>query len=237
MLKYLTKLFELFKFYTLKMDYSDSSKNIRKIINDLNQSILSKKEELRKNTLLLKDKFLNKNKESNLENNNLIKLYEELNEENSNLNNKKNLIKKNLEREEQELLKINKENLELENNIKELETINCKNVEIKRDLIEKLNKIRNLNANLKNKNRNLNSNELYKKYLGIELIKIKENVIKLEFNNFNSDSFVILDFTREDCVIECCPEINIERLNYLIKDKSFYEFVKYLREQFKAKEF
>lgn len=218
-----------------------ASKNIKKIINDISQSLQAKKEELKRTITALKDRHSSQVKEASNENSNLISLFEEINRESVALNSRKNLIRKSLDKEETELIKLDKENQEFLAQMNELEALNRSFKERKDEFDEKFKVLQSKNQNMRErlqiKNKDQKSiNEAYKKYLGLEIVKIRENVVKIQFNNFSSDYYCVLDFTRDDCVSECFPDMNLERLNYLFKErKSFYEFIKYLRDQFKQK--
>lgn len=218
-----------------------ASKNIRKIINDITQSIQSSKEELKKSIAALKESHITRSRTASEEHANLISLFEEINRESQALNTRKALIRKSLDKDEIELQKLDKENQEFQKQMKDLESLNRNLKDKKEELSEKYkilqSKSSSMRERLQAKTKDQKSlNEAYKKYLGIEILKLRENVIKIQFNNFGSDYHCILDFSQEDCVSECFPEMNVERLNYLFKEgKSFYEFVKYLRDQFKQK--
>lgn len=218
-----------------------ASKNIRKIIGDITQSMQTKREELKKNITDLKELYNSQIKDSCEEHSKLLCLFEEINRDSQSLNTKKALIRKSLDKEDSEIQKLDSENQDFVLQLTDLETLNKSLKERKAEFDEKFKilqtKSRNMKERIQIKTKDQKSlNEAYKKYLGIEFLKLKENVIKIQFNNFGGDCYCILDFNNEECVSECFPDLNIEKLNYLFKErKSFYEFIKYLRNQFKQK--
>lgn len=217
-----------------------ASKNIRKIISDITQSMHSKKEELRKSITDLKDLLKTQTHEFTEEHSKLIGLFDEINRDSQTLNTKKTLLRKSLDKEESELEKLERENQDFIAQLNDLEELNRSLNERKTEFEEKFKILKAKSINMKDrlqiKTRDQkNLNEAYKKYLGIEFLKLRDNVIKIQFNNFTSDCYCILDFSCSECVSECFPELNLEKLNYLFKEKSFYQFIKCLRDQFKQK--
>lgn len=125
----------------------------------------------------------------------------------------------------------------LENRIREskvrIQELNSRmerqNYEIKRQENQKKNRISMLKESVSK----------YKKYLGLEIVPIKDSVIKIEFFNITRDSqvsYIVLDFSEGNTVTDCYPLFNsLESINFLfLNHNDFYEFLKVVRSQFKA---
>lgn len=217
------------------------SKNIRNILDEISQSIQMKFDNLKKDIQNLKKRQMEQNRDFSLQNSALLTVFEEANRDSQTLTNRKTLLKKSIEKEEIDLIKLDKENQEFQQQLDDLERINLTLNENKRELIEKHRmltvKLKQLKERSSSKEiEHKESNELYKKFLGIEILKVKDNAIKIVYKNLGTECYIVLDFSKDETVTESLPELNIEKMNYLFKEKkSFYEFVKYIREQIKQK--
>ncbi|ELA41986.1 uncharacterized protein VICG_01003 [Vittaforma corneae ATCC 50505] len=224
------------------MDQSEAtSKNIRTILNDIWQNLQSKHENLKRDAADLKRKQQDQCRDFSIQNSALLAAFEDSNREAQSLINRKVMLRKSLEKEEADIGKLDKENQEFQRQADELEVLNRSLRERRQDVEEKYKMLLLKSQQLKGKaelkeNEHKEMNEAYKRYLGLEIVKIKENVVKISYNNLGSECYMVLDFTNEDCVTGSVPEINIDKLNYLFKEKrNFYEFVKCVRDQLKQR--
>lgn len=79
----------------------------------------------------------------------------------------------------------------------------------------------------------------YKKVLGLDIIPVKKNVIKIEFDNVSKNpdyAYFIIDFDETDKICECCPQFDsLENINFIFNSNpDFYEFLIIMRSKFKA---
>lgn len=222
------------------MDQTEATtKNLKNITKDVLKCLIERSEEFKSSIKKFKENYFNKiNKfsadeavlRSTLENEKIIE---------ENLSSKILLIKKSLEKEEADITKLDSENDILKDQIKELENTN-------KFLLEKLIDIEEKEKHLKSKCKQLRDrkenkikeqkliNNLFKLYFGLDIIKLKEDVIKIIFYNLGCECYVIIDFSQNESVSECHPQINLEKVNYAFKEKkNFYEFIKFIREQLK----
>jgi hypothetical protein len=225
------------------MDQSEAaSTNIKKIINDISKNLQAKIESVKKDALELKRKQQEQSRDFSIQISTLImSTFEDSNREVSTLSNRKAMLRKSLDKEEADILKLEKENQDFQKQVEELESLNRGIKDRKQDAEDKykllMYKVQQLKGKVESKeNEHKNVNEIYKKYLGLNIVKIKDNVVKILYNNLGNECYIILDFTSTDCVTESFPEINLEKLNYLFKEKkNFYEFIKCVRELLKQK--
>ncbi|EJW02334.1 hypothetical protein EDEG_03236 [Edhazardia aedis USNM 41457] len=73
-----------------------------------------------------------------------------------------------------------------------------------------------------------------RKALGLDILPVKDNVIKIEFKKKTDDevpAFIVLDFELDNLVIDCSAEwVELETLNNCYKkNRDFYTFVKIVR--------
>lgn len=224
------------------MDQPEStSKNIRKILSDISRNLQTKMETLKKDVLELKRMQQEQARDFSMQSSALLGVFEDVSRESQALTTKKAMLRKSLEKEEADLARLERENQEFQKQADNLEALNrglrerSEEVEEKhRMLQQKLRQLRE-KAELK-ENEHRETNIAYKKYLGLEIAKVKDNVVKISYGNLGHECYIILDFTTGDCVAESQPEVNIEKLNYLFKEKkNFYEFVKRVRDQLKQR--
>jgi len=224
------------------MDQAEStSKSIQRILSDISKNLQSKMENLKKDVLELKRMQQEQARDFSMQSSSLLGVFEDLNRETQALMARKSMLRKSLEKEEGDLARLERENQEFQRQADDLEILNRglkeKHEEVRekyRMLQQKLQQLRGKAEVKENEHRETNS--AYKKYLGLEIAKVKENVIKIAYNNLGHECHVILDFTNGDCVAESQPEVNIDRLNCLFKEKkNFYEFVKRVRDQLKQR--
>lgn len=217
------------------------SKNIKKILNDIAQNLQTKLEGFKKDVEDLKKKQMMQGREFAIQNSALLSAFDEANRESQSLTNRKHLLKNSIDREESDLSRLEKENTEFQKQVDELEGVNRTLRERKQDAEEKykmlLLKLQQIKGRAQSKEKEHKElNESYKKFLGLEITKVKENSIKISYKNLGSDCYVVLDFAADEIVVESLPELNLEKLNYFLKERAnFYEFVKYVRDQMKQK--
>jgi len=224
------------------MDQTEAaSKHIKNIIRDISENLQSKTEEFRALAMRFKEKYLLKTRNYSSEQAKLTQSLEDEAAIEQGLNSKKDLLKQSLEKEEIDLAKLDKENQELVDHIKSLEHTN-------KGLLEKQIDAEDKGKNLDLKCRTLKErndikfmqqkviNDKFKQFIGLDIIKVKDNIVKIVFSNLEHNCYVVVDFSRTDCVSETQPELNLEKLNYAFKEKAnFYEFVKFVREELKQK--
>lgn len=212
-----------------------TSKNIRKILDDISYNLQKKLESLRKDALELKQKYQDQQRDFSIQNSSLLTAFDDLNREAQSLANKKIMLRKSLDKEETDLEKLDRENQEFQKQMDELEVLNRSLKEKKQEVEDKYKMLLLKSEQLRGKaefreNEHREMNEAYKRYLGLEIIKMRENAVKISYGNLGTECYVIMDFTNEDCVVESLPEVNLEKLNYLFKEKkSIYEFIKCAR--------
>lgn len=224
------------------MEKSESPiKHLKCIVKDVTECLQSKAEGIKTSLIQYKEAFSLTQRELMNENSHLNAKLREVQGLESTLLNKKDLLVQSIENEEKDLLKAEKENRELIEMTKTLEASNKNLLERQIDAEEKLKtlsakcKMMREKAEVKSKEQK-NINDMFKIFFGMDIIKIKENIIKILFTNLETECFVIIDFSRFDCVSETFPELNLEKLNYAFNESpSFYEFVKLVRTQLKSK--
>lgn len=144
-----------------------------------------------------------------------------------------------IEKEEYDIQKLENEQASLLRHVNELENSNRNLLEKIIDTEDKESQLQNKIKQLKDKKDNKmkdqkEHNDLFKLYLGLDIQKLKENTIKIIFNNMGTECYVVMDFSLTDPVCECLPELNLEKANYSFKEEeNFYTFVKYIRTQLK----
>ncbi|KAM0680415.1 hypothetical protein GINT2_001475 [Glugoides intestinalis] len=224
------------------MEQSEAaSKNIRKILNDIERSIQTKFDVLKKDVAELKKRELEQQIDFSIQSSILLSSFDEVNRESQSFNNRRAPLKESIEQEDFDVSKLEKENEEFRKQVNDLDNENRDLKEKKQDVEEKYKLLLLKSQKLREKMRNKKDvhqtlNEGYKKFLGLEISKLKENTIKISYENLGSECYIVLDFSTEECVTETLPELNVEKLNYLFKEKkNFYEFVKCVREQLKQK--
>lgn len=218
-----------------------ATKNLRNIVKDVTEKLHVKSDELRRMAVQLKERHSSRSRARSEEHAKLLNAFEEGNRLGQGLIGKKNLLRKSLDKEEIDLLRAERENQELMNHLTELEIANKALLERRIDAEEKskslATKCRQLKERVESKYKEQKSaNDTFKVYLGLDIARIKENMIKIIFNNLGIECYMVIDFSLKDCVSECHPELCLEKLNYAFKEKkSFYEFIKYARGQLKQR--
>lgn len=168
----------------------------------------------------------------------------EMKERNERLIDERNELKERIEQDIAELKNSENERHELMSQIRELE---MHNVELKETSKEKKSMLWNLikKAEMiseKNKQKEIQVESkvlCFKKYLGMSIIPIRENVIKVVFDRICQDEgvecFLTLDLSADASVIDLFPRIHdLERLNLLFrKHDNFHDFLKVVRNDFK----
>ncbi len=166
---------------------------------------------------------------------------EDLRSINKLLTTKKSKLEEEIRKDELEKQKAAEKFQQMEAELNILSEINTAKQKLRSDLFES---IQTLNAKYliqKNKfdtsdKHQMEINSRFRKFLGLEIECIKENKLKIGFNNLGVDCYFIIDFNSKDCVTECVPEINIERANFLFKEiQDFYKFIKTMRNEIKSK--
>lgn len=217
------------------------SKNIKKIVEEITQNLQTKFDSLKRDLLNLKKRQQEQTRDFSLQNSALLAVFEESNRESQTLASRKILLKKSIDKEKFDLIKLEKENQGFQQQLEELENVSAGLKERKLEALEKHRlltvKLQQLKGKaLTKETEHKGSNELYKRFLGLEMVRIKDNVVKIIYKNLGSECYVILDFSSEETVTESLPDLNLEKLNYLFKEKkNFYEFVKCVRDQMKLK--
>lgn len=218
-----------------------ATKNLRNIVKDVFERMHARFDEFRRMVVQLREHHSSRSRMRAEEHARLLSAFEETSRLGQSLANRRNLLRKSLDKEEVDLLRAERENQELLDHLEELETANKILLERRIDGEEKskslATKCRQLKERMESKHREQKSvNDTFKVYLGLDISRIRENMIKIMFNNLGIECYVIIDFSQKDCVSECHPELSLEKLNYAFKEKkSFYEFIKYTREQLKQR--
>jgi chromosome segregation ATPase len=167
----------------------------------------------------------------------------EMKERNERMVEERNELRAKIEQDEAELKASESEKHELLGQIKELEISNSSLKELyneKRSRSEGLaRKLALLEARSKQKEEAIRKKaELYRRYLGVDITPIREDIIKIVFNKVCADEdiecFVMLDLSCESPVIEMFPQIHdFEMLNHIFRGhNNFHDFLRFIRSEF-----
>lgn len=218
-----------------------TSKHLKNMIKEVNENLQNRIEEFKAMIRKLKENISSSQRAYQNEKTRLIHELEDEQRLEKSLIAKKEIIRASLEKEHADLFKLEKEYEELVDHVNNLENTNRNLLESQIDAEEK-NKTLNLKCKvLKEKNELKHKqqkclNDNFRHFLGIDIVKIKEDLVKIVFNNLEASCYVLIDFSKEECVSETHPELSLEKLNFMFKEKgSFYEFIKYVREELKRK--
>lgn len=161
-------------------------------------------------------------------------------EEIANLKDELEMIKKTTENEKKELMKIKNENSNLNNLFYEYENSKTKLSSLIDEMEKRLHSLQLQKKNEMRKNE-ISGNKLsvevskYRRLLGINIVRMYDNVIKIEFSNFNATDFrgyVVIDFKDDnECVCEIYPDvIALDKINQILNQSdNFYMFLKKVR--------
>lgn len=232
--------------------HESSSKNIKNLLKEIEENLLDKFNKLKKSAADLREKRQTVSLLCAEQNLKLLNSFEAADRESNSFSNKKANLRKALDKEEADLMTLTRENDELLYNLSVLESNNKMLKERLSEAEENLNKkIMRLNILKQKKQSKMDEqqvlNEYYKKYLGIEISSVRENVLKIQFTLIPSGCYIIIDFNENsadvECnkssfgsVIECLPDINLDQVNFAFKEKkNIYEFLKHMRSVFLQK--
>ncbi|AFN84093.1 chromosome segregation protein Spc25-like protein [Encephalitozoon romaleae SJ-2008] len=168
----------------------------------------------------------------------------EMRERNERLVDERNALKSRIEQDTKDLKASEDEKHELMNQIRELEMNNLDLKEVfqekkgienafvkKMELIFERNKQREALMEAKA--------EWFKRYLGMDIIPVRENVIKIVFSRIcpedSVECFVTLDLSMEDAVIDLFPRMyDLEKANGVFREcRSFHDFLAVIRKEFR----
>lgn len=215
------------------------SNTIRQLSKEIGDNINKKIGDLKRKINALREKMNHQERMNAEEHFKLTKAVEEAKELNHCLIGRRTALQQHNIKDEEEIKRLEKDNQDLNNQIKELQVINKTLNDKVTELNEKYNGLFSKYSYNKEKydtkikqQKDLNHN--YRTILGINMIRIRDNCIKVIFYNLPSECYVLIDFNNPDCVIECNPVISLEKLNFIFKEaKCFYKFIKYIRGEFK----
>lgn len=224
------------------MDDSDSTtKNIRKILNEVSKSLQVKMDVLKRDVADLKRMQQEQERDFSMQSSALLGVFEDLNRETQVLTTRRTMLKKSLDKEEVDLVRLERENQEFQKQVDGLEALN-RSLKEERDEAEEKHRILQQKLQLLRSKTKLKENEhkgvnmTYKKYLGFDIIRVRDNVVKIVYYNLGHECYITLDFTNQECVVESQPEVNLDKLNYAFKEReNFYEFFKRVREILKQR--
>jgi myosin heavy subunit len=167
----------------------------------------------------------------------------EMKERNEKMVEERNGLRSEIEQDEAELRASEGEKHELLNQIKELEMNNANLKDVyneKKSRGDGLSrKLAMIEAKGKQKEEAVRKKvELYRRYLGVDIVPVKEDVIRIVFGGMCADEeiecSVLLDLSSESPVVETFPQIyTLEALNHIFRRHSnFHEFLKTVRSEF-----
>lgn len=222
-------------------DISDSSKAIKQLQKDIIENLRTKLSYLKTKINKLKDSYAIIERSSSEEIAKARKKLQILKETNTVLKNNKKKLEEAIKRDLIEKQKMNEKYLQMGTELKDLLEINSFKNKTKNELIENLKIMNGKYLILKNKYETTDKqqaeiNTNFRKYLGLDIVCIKENKLKIGFNNLEAECYFIIDFGEKECVIECVPEMNLEKQNFIFKEiGDFYKFIKIMRNEIKQK--
>ncbi|AFM99385.1 hypothetical protein EHEL_111110 [Encephalitozoon hellem ATCC 50504] len=168
----------------------------------------------------------------------------EMRERNERLVDERNALKSRIEQDTKDLRASEDEKHELVNQIRELEMSNRDLKEVfrekkgienafvkKMELVSERNKQREALMEAKT--------ECFRKYLGMDIIPVRENVIKIVFSRIcpedSVECFVTLDLSVEDAVIDLFPRMyGLEKANGVFREcGNFHDFLVAVRREFR----
>lgn len=218
-----------------------ASKTIKSMADEIIKSINSKTKELRLKITAHKQKDKNERRISAEENTKILKQLEEGRRKYEARNKKRDVLQDRLEKDSTELARLENENGRLEEQLKELQMAHGILSERCAELQNKHRQLESQYSLLKHKHEEqskmvLDENRNYRTYLGIDIVKLKNDFVKLAFNNLGTDCHVIFNFKDEPSVSSCIPDLGVEKLDFMFKEiGDFYLFVKTVREEFKKR--
>lgn len=212
-----------------------TTKNLKNISKDVLNGLIARSEEIKTLSTNFKEHYHIKINKFTAEK---TRLQAELSKETLQIEADTEIIKimnKSLEKENLELAKLDSENQHLAEQIRIIESTNKNLLEKLIDVEEKEKYMKIKCKQLKDKKEsNMKEmkivNDLFKKYFGFDVIRLKEDSLKIVFNNLECECYVIFDFSQVESVIECYPQMNLEKINIAFREKkNFYDFAKYIR--------
>lgn len=223
-------------------EHDDSpTKTIKRLVKELSENLNGKTSSLKKQTAKIREDHMLHERKACEELARLNKTLEELKISNQALINRRQTIQDIICRDEEELAKIEGENESLQGQVRELQLSNKKFSDSKNESSDKHNNLQARYQALKNKydtkikeQKSMNHN--FKVYLGVDIFRVKDKTLKIVFYNLGVECYVIIDFNKEECVGECVPDLNVERLNFMFKEGGdFYKFIRFVRAEIRKK--
>lgn len=218
-----------------------ASKTTKNILKELSETLKSNINSLKRRTGHLRETYMLQERNDVEELSKLKKTLESMKETNQMLMNKHRNIKEAIEEDLVEHKKMEDRYQHVEIQLKDLQTAYSVNMITEQELTEKLSMIQAKYQILKNKyetkkNQQLAINHNFKIFLGLDIFSMRENTLKIVFNNMGAECNVIIDFDKKESVSQCVPELNLERLNFIFKEgMDFYKFIKIIRDEIKRK--
>lgn len=217
---------------------------IKKIMNEIIDDLKENLDVYRTHAINVKRQISKDKQESEVLVQTMSSTINEMKEKNERMIDRRNVLRKKIEEDEKEIKEWEEEKLDLIDQIKELE-INLNS--LKSTYKEKKSKAENLlrkSQMITHKNKLRDDEfsikaEYFKKYLGINIIPIREDIIKIVFSRVYTDDlvecYVIMDLSSESPVTETYPQLyDIDKVNCIFKEYSnFHEFIKTMRNEFK----
>lgn len=167
----------------------------------------------------------------------------DMKERNERLVDERNLLKTKIEQDVEDLQASEGERHELLGQIRELETHNSNLKEVLREKNAMLGGLVRKAGLVAERNRQKEAGvdvraELFRTWLGMDILPLRENVIKVVFDRVCADEsvecFVTMDLASESPVTDVFPRIHdVERLNFLFREHgNFHGFLRALRGEF-----
>lgn len=223
-------------------EHDDSpTKTIRRLVKEISENLSVKTNNLRRQAARMREDHVLHERRACEEVVRLSRMLEELKASNQTLINRRQAIQDIIRKDEEELARIEGENESLQVQLKELQHLNKKFGDARGESEDKYGGLQARYQSLKSKydakmreQKLVNHN--FKTYLGIDIFRIKDRALKIVFHNLGAECYVIIDFSMGDCVSECVPDLNLERLNFMFREGGdFYRFIRFVRAEIRKR--
>lgn len=223
-------------------EHDDSaSRATKRMVANITENFNSKTNELRQRVAQLNKLQAQESLRMSGDISRLNKVLEDCKAENHALLARRQAIQSMKEQDATELSRLDTENTGLQAQVRDLSAANLKLKDRKAECDQRLQGLQSRLQAVRTKHDAKISkqklvNEKYKKYLGIDVYRLKDHVLKIEFMNLEVDSYIIVDFNSDLHITECVPELSLEKLNFMFNEGGdFYEFIKFVRKEFQHK--
>ncbi|KAI4291305.1 hypothetical protein PAPHI01_0579 [Pancytospora philotis] len=218
-----------------------AAKAVRKLAADVSENMTNRVNDLKR-------KFARMNETQGLEERRLngevlrlTKMLEDLRAQTHTLIERRASVQGIREKDVQELARLEADNQQLQAQIEGLAQTNARLLELKADAEGKRDSLQTKLLVMRKKHEAKitelkSAGESYRRYMGIDISRVKDRALKLEFFYLGAECYLVIDFSTGGAITDCVPELNLEKLNYMFKEGGdFYEFIRSVRNEFRMR--